>query len=81
MLFAPQLGGIYPVNERVASLYIWAGDRSLTVILACGTNSSADYLTFLESRARVLDIALTGDPIVLLVDVTAHVVTTGEERG
>lgn len=38
-----------PVNERVVSLNIWVGDRTSTVILAYGPNSSDEYPAFLES--------------------------------
>ena len=44
LLIAPQLSchvlEFTPVNERVVSLNLWVGDRSLTVVSAYGPNSS-----------------------------------------
>uniref|UniRef100_A0A3B5B7Z8 Ig-like domain-containing protein n=1 Tax=Stegastes partitus TaxID=144197 RepID=A0A3B5B7Z8_9TELE len=52
LLIAPQLScqvlEFTPVNERVASLRLQVGDRSLTVVLAYGPNSSAEYPAFLD---------------------------------
>ncbi len=76
-LIAPQLSchvlEFTPVNERVASLRLWVGDRSLTVVCAYGPNGSTEYPDLLESLGRVLESALTGDSIVLLGDFNAHV--------
>ncbi|KAK3544845.1 hypothetical protein QTP86_027518 [Hemibagrus guttatus] len=77
LLIAPQLSRhvleFSPVNERVVSLRLWAGDRCLTVVLAYGPNGSVEYPTFLETLQGVLEGAPTGDSIVLLGDFNAHV--------
>ncbi|KAK3530905.1 hypothetical protein QTP70_005451 [Hemibagrus guttatus] len=77
LLIAPQLSRhvleFSPVNERVVSLRLRAGDRCLTVVLAYGPNGSVEYPTFLETLRGVLEGALTGDSIVLLGDFNAHV--------
>ncbi|KAK3563871.1 hypothetical protein QTP86_004810 [Hemibagrus guttatus] len=74
---APQLSHhvleFSPVNERVVSLRLWAGDRCLTVVSAYGPNGSVEYPTFLETLRGVLEGAPTGDSIVLLGDFNAHV--------
>ncbi|KAK3508160.1 hypothetical protein QTP70_015359, partial [Hemibagrus guttatus] len=62
-----------PVNERVVSLRLRAGDRCLTVVSAYGPNGSVEYPTFLETLRGVLEGAPTGDSIVLLGDFNAHV--------
>ncbi|KAK3533220.1 hypothetical protein QTP70_013622 [Hemibagrus guttatus] len=64
---------IAPVNERVVSLRLRAGDRCLTVVSAYGPNGCMDYPTFLETLRGVLEGAPTGDSIVLLGDFNAHV--------
>ncbi|KAI3364681.1 hypothetical protein L3Q82_011454 [Scortum barcoo] len=72
LLIAPQLSRhvleFTPVNERVASLRLWVGDRSLAVVCAYGMGRTAvqSTLAFLESLGGVLDSAPTGDSIVLL---------------
>ncbi|GAA6108396.1 receptor-type tyrosine-protein phosphatase F-like, partial [Tachysurus ichikawai] len=77
LLIAPQLSShvleFTPVNERVVSLRLWVGDRSLTVICAYGPNGSVEYPDFLASLGGVLESALTGDSVVLLGDLNAHV--------
>ncbi|KAK3544536.1 hypothetical protein QTP86_015589 [Hemibagrus guttatus] len=62
-----------PVNERVVSLRLQAGDRCLTVVSAYGPNGSVEYPTFLETLQGVLEGAPTGDSIVLLGDFNGHV--------
>ncbi|KAK3517159.1 hypothetical protein QTP86_003882 [Hemibagrus guttatus] len=77
LLIAPQLSRhvleFSPVNERVVSLRLRAGDRCLTVVSAYGPNGSVEYPTFLETLRGVLEGASTGDSIVLLGDFNAHV--------
>ncbi|KAK3523785.1 hypothetical protein QTP70_010045 [Hemibagrus guttatus] len=77
LLIAPQLSchvlEFSPVNERVVSLHLRAGDRCLTVVSAYGPNGSVEYPTFLETLRGVLEGAPTGDSIVLLGDFNAHV--------
>ena len=59
LLIAPQLSRhvleFTPVNERVASLRLRVGDRSLTVICAYGPNGSVEYPVFLESLGGGLE--------------------------
>ncbi|KAK3550822.1 hypothetical protein QTP70_005747 [Hemibagrus guttatus] len=77
LLIAPQLSHhvleFSPVNERVVSLRLRAGDRCLTVVSSYGPNGSVEYPTFLEILRGVLEGAPTGDSIVLLGDFNAHV--------
>ncbi|KAK3555030.1 hypothetical protein QTP86_005691 [Hemibagrus guttatus] len=77
LLIAPQLSRhvleFSPVNKRVVSLRLRAGDRCLTVVSAYGPNGSVEYPTFLETLQGVLEGAPTGDSIVLLGDFNAHV--------
>ncbi|KAK3560227.1 hypothetical protein QTP86_002185 [Hemibagrus guttatus] len=65
LLIAPQLSHhvleFSPVNERVVSLHLRAGDRCLTVVLAYGPNGSVEYPTFLETLRGVLEGASDSD--------------------
>ncbi|KAK3529991.1 hypothetical protein QTP86_009376 [Hemibagrus guttatus] len=77
LLIAPQLSChvllFSPVNERVVSLRLRAGDKDLTVVSTYGPNGSVEYPTFLETLRGELERAPTGDSIVLLGDFNAHV--------
>ncbi|KAK3568765.1 hypothetical protein QTP86_016277 [Hemibagrus guttatus] len=77
LLIAPQLSchvlEFSPVNERVVSLRLQAGDRCLTVVSTYEPNGSVEYPTFLETLQGVLEGSPTGDSIVLLGDFNAHV--------
>ena len=70
LLIAPQLSRhvleFTPVNERVASLHLRVGERSLTIVSAYGPNSGAEYQTFLGSLEGALNGAPTGDSVILL---------------
>ncbi|XDV29377.1 hypothetical protein PO909_032513 [Leuciscus waleckii] len=72
LLIAPQLSchvlEFTPVKERVASLRLRVGDRSLTVMCAYGPNGSVEYPAFLGTLGGVLESAPTGDSVVLLGD-------------
>lgn len=52
--------------KRVVSLFFWASDRYLTLVLADKPNSSSAYQTFLVSLRGILESAQMGDNIVLL---------------
>ncbi|KAI3369400.1 hypothetical protein L3Q82_007475 [Scortum barcoo] len=81
LLIAPQLSRhvleftpVTLVNERVASLHLRVGDRSLTVVCAStGQNGSTEYLAFLESLGRVLDSSPTEGLHCSTGDFNAHV--------
>ena len=49
-----------PVNEKVASLRPWVGDRSLTFVSAYRPNHSIEYPAFLEALGGVLESTPTG---------------------
>ncbi|KAI3361431.1 hypothetical protein L3Q82_013594, partial [Scortum barcoo] len=64
LLIAPQLSRhvleFTPVNERVASLHLRVGDRSLAVVCAStGLTAVQSNLAFLESLGEVFDSALS----------------------
>nr|XP_054596344.1 craniofacial development protein 2-like [Nothobranchius furzeri]XP_054596345.1 craniofacial development protein 2-like [Nothobranchius furzeri] len=76
ILVAPHLGactlGFTPVNERVASLRLRVRGRVLTVVCANAPSYSSDHPPFLETLEGVLESAPSGDSLVLLGDVNAH---------
>ena len=55
-----------PVDERVTSLYLMAGGKTLTVVSAYAPNGSVEYAAFLEVLAGALQWAPVGDSVVLL---------------
>ncbi|KAK3515797.1 hypothetical protein QTP70_032936 [Hemibagrus guttatus] len=59
-LIAPQLSPhvleFSPVNERVVSLRVWAGDRCLTVVLAYGPNGSVGVPNLLGDPWWTLEV-------------------------
>lgn len=69
LLIAPQLS---PHGLEFTSLHLRIGDRPLTLVSAYGSNSSAQYLAFLESLEGVLDGAPTGYSTVLLWEFNTH---------
>ena len=73
LLIAPQLSHHVLADERVASLRLRVGDRSLTVVSAYWLNGRAEYPTFLEALGGVLESAPTGDSVVLLGEFNAYV--------
>ena len=58
-----------PVRLRVR-------DKSLTVVLAYGPDSSAEYPSFLESLGGVLESAPNEYSVILLGDFNTHVAAT-----
>ena len=63
-----------PMDERVVSLRLRAGGKTLTVVSAYALNGSSEYAVFLE----VLAGAPVGDSVVLLGDINAHVGNDGD---
>ncbi|KAI2668786.1 Craniofacial development protein 2 [Labeo rohita] len=67
LLIAPQLSRhvleFTPVDERVVSLRLQVGDRSLTVVCAYGPNGSVEYPAFLESLEGCWKALRPGTPL------------------
>ena len=68
-----------PVDERVASLLLRAGGKTLTVVCAYAPNSSSEYAAFLEVLAWALQGAPVGD-FNTLGDFNVHVSNDGDTR-
>ena len=62
-----------PVDKRVASLCLWAGEQILNVVCAFAPRNGLEYPPFFKSLEEVLESAPTEDSIVLLGDFNSHV--------
>ena len=66
--FSPNVLEFASMDEQIASLRIWVGERVLTVVCVYAPNNSSEYPPFLKSLEKVLESTVTGDSIILLGD-------------